>query len=375
MFLDLVLTGSLNCQNLLSQKLRLKSIEIGQFLDIKYKQKRENKAMKNIIVVKMFGMYLGIIVILRIQAIKHQNRKLITTPGSISWFSQIFFPSLLRNCFSSIQVVLLKKITNKGKATSVLQKIIVLNVPRCSISYSPDKNTPQLIPNQKIKFHFLSLLSHLGCTNVLVRGRCFASWMSDLFIMFISTHGLKSYTNIVAEYILSYKKIVQITMLYAFSLSTCAVFANGNGAEYSRQDIASIIAKEELNHLIPTGLLAAIAKTESSTRTLAVNMGGKSVVASSISEAKSIIQQKLAEGVTNIDIGVMQLNYRWHGKKFADLDEMLNPQKNIAYAAKMLKDLKDQHGSWQLAIRYYHSYTPVYNMAYSRKVTLCWLES
>jgi len=164
-------------------------------------------------------------------------------------------------------------------------------------------------------------------------------------------------------------------MLCTLSFGTCAVFADENGGEYSRQDIATLISQEEKKHLIPTGLLAAIAKIESSTRTLAVNIKGKSIIASSISDAKSIIQQKLAEGVTNIDIGVMQLNYRWHGKKFADLDEMLNPQNNISYAAKMLKALKDQYGSWQLAIRYYHSYTPVYNVTYSRKVTLCWLES
>jgi len=236
-------------------------------------------------------------------------------------------------------------------------------------------NRPKVIRVAKTRFQNLSLLSHLAFTNVLVRGRCVTSWLSDLFIMFISNNGLKSCVNIVPEYTLCYKKIAQIATLCIISTSTCAIFADENGDEYSAQKIATLISQEEKKHLIPTGLLAAIAKIESSTRTLAVNIKGKSIIASSISDAKSIIQQKLEEGVTNIDIGVMQLNYRWHGKKFADLDEMLHPRNNIAYAAKMLKALKDQYGDWQSAIRYYHSYTPVHNMAYSRKVTLCWLES
>ena len=176
---------------------------------MKYKQKRENRAMQDIIVVKMLGIYLGIMVILRIQAIKHQNRKLITTPGLTSWFSQIFFPSLLRNCLSSTQVVLLRKMTNNWNVTSVLQKIIVPNVPRCSISQSQEKDTPQLTPNQKTKFQYLSLLSHLGCLAITVRGRCFTSWLSELSIMVMANSVSKIYTNILSKYTASYKKILR----------------------------------------------------------------------------------------------------------------------------------------------------------------------
>ena len=289
---------------------------------------------------------------------------------SVSTF--ISLPSLVRTFLFSIKATLLKCLTRSGVPMSVNQNMMLDRTPKSLIVKA--MNTPKVIRVAKTRFQYLSLLSHLGCKKVLVRGRC-VTWLFELFIMFISNCGLKSYVNIVPEYTLSYKKIVQFTMLCTLSFSTCAVFADENRSDYSRQDIATLISQEEKKHLIPTGLLAAIAKIESSTRTWAVNIKGKSIIASSVSEAKSIIQQKLAEGVTNIDIGVMQLNYRWHGKKFADLDEMLNPQNNISYAAKMLKALKDQYGSWQMAIRYYHSYTPVYNMAYSRKVTLCWLES
>ena len=291
-------------------------------------------------------------------------------------FPSICFPSLFKNPLSLIKRVLLKINIGIVIPRAVIMQITLFTMAKWSecLNISPILK-PLLIPNQKTKFHLRSLVSHLRCRKVLVRGRCVTSWLFELFMMFISNNRLKSYVNIVPEYILSYKKIVQFAMLCTLGFSPCAVFADENGGEYSKKDVANLISQEERKQLNPTGLLAAIAKIESSTRTLAVNIKGKSIIASSVNDAKSIIQQKLEEGVTNIDIGVMQLNYRWHGKKFVDLDAMLDPRKNIAYAAKMLKSLKDQYGDWQSAIRYYHSYTPVYNMAYSRKVTLCWLES
>lgn len=42
----------------------------------------------------------------------------------------------------------------------------------------------------------------------------------------------------------------------------------------------------------------------------------KSVKASSKEEAKRIIKEYLAKNITNIDIGIMQINWRWHSKEF-----------------------------------------------------------
>ena len=69
----------------------------------------------------------------------------------------------------------------------------------------------------------------------------------------------------------------------------------------------------------------------------------------------------------------MQLNYRWHGGEFDSLVEMLTPESNINYAAKLLGSLYAQHGTWHKAVRYYHSATPEHHRKYSRKVVLCWL--
>ena len=68
----------------------------------------------------------------------------------------------------------------------------------------------------------------------------------------------------------------------------------------------------------------------------------------------------------------MQLNYRWHANGFASTQEMLNPKRNIEYAAVFLVRLKKQHGTWYNAISYYHSSKPEYQRKYSRKVVMEW---
>ena len=44
----------------------------------------------------------------------------------------------------------------------------------------------------------------------------------------------------------------------------------------------------------------------------------------------------------NIDIGCMQLNYRYHGRMFKNLNDMTDPEENIYYAGKFLKKLFSQ---------------------------------
>jgi soluble lytic murein transglycosylase-like protein len=142
---------------------------------------------------------------------------------------------------------------------------------------------------------------------------------------------------------------------------------------YSEKELSLLIANAEREHQIPAGLLAAIAKTESGMKAYALNVGGRSVFLESLSAAQGVLEEKLNAGLTNIDVGVMQLNHRWHGGEFDNLAQMLTPESNINYAAKLLGSLYAQHGTWHKAVRYYHSASPEHHRKYSRKVVLCWL--
>jgi|GEM_PF-587910 len=85
-------------------------------------------------------------------------------------------------------------------------------------------------------------------------------------------------------------------------------------------------------------------------------------------DAVNAVRGLLKAGVTNIDVGCMQINLQYHGLAFSSLEEAFDPVTNVAYAASFLLDLKNRHGNWDKAVRYYHSATPARNLPYKKKV-------
>jgi hypothetical protein len=96
----------------------------------------------------------------------------------------------------------------------------------------------------------------------------------------------------------------------------------------------------------------------------ALNLGGPSVWADSRADALRRAQAALAAGQQNFDLGCFQINYRWHGQSFDSLDDMLDPDRNAAYAAQFLSRLHAQLGNWSAAAGRYHSATPVHATRY-----------
>ncbi len=148
---------------------------------------------------------------------------------------------------------------------------------------------------------------------------------------------------------------------------------------YLNEDMSKIeylIRNVEIKYNIPKGLLASIAKVESSNNPFAINVNGNSYFAKDKDDAKKYILSYLRKGIRNIDIGVMQINLRWHSKEFEDLDHMLSPNSNIDYAGQLLSSLSRKYGGdWHKSVRHYHSFRPENYKKYSRKVVLTWLES
>ncbi len=96
----------------------------------------------------------------------------------------------------------------------------------------------------------------------------------------------------------------------------------------------------------------------------ALNRGGKSLWFTTRAEALTYLETALQEGVTNIDIGCFQLNWRWHGDAFASPDAMLQPAANADYAARLVARLHAKTGDWMTAAAAYHSSTPAYAERY-----------
>mgnify|MGYP000075316348 CR=1 FL=1 len=137
-------------------------------------------------------------------------------------------------------------------------------------------------------------------------------------------------------------------------------------------DYQKITATLEAKYGIPGKLLTAIARVESGKSPWAVNARGRSHKFRSKEQALKFIQTLKKQGVKNINVGYMQINLQSHERKFRKLEDVLTPYHNIAYAAKLLKQLHKSYGSWEAAIRFYHSGSSVYNLPYQRKVFRAW---
>ncbi|MBL0936229.1 MAG: transglycosylase SLT domain-containing protein [Rhizobiaceae bacterium] len=137
---------------------------------------------------------------------------------------------------------------------------------------------------------------------------------------------------------------------FTFSVLAGPAFANACETE---------ILRAADRYDIPAGILYAVGLTETgrkgSMQPYAMNIEGKAVFASSASDAVRRFTAAKQRGASLIDLGCMQINHRWHGEKFASIGQMLEPARNVDYAARFLVELKARHTSWSMAVARYHA--------------------
>lgn len=145
------------------------------------------------------------------------------------------------------------------------------------------------------------------------------------------------------------------------------------------------ICKEIINNTerrlnIPKNLLLSIALTESGRKVdgefipwpWSINTGGKGYFLKNKKELINKAKNNLKNKINNFDLGCMQINYFYHGKKFLDLEQMSDPEKNILWSGKFLISLKNKHKNWKEAISRYHSSTLWRKKRYFKKVINNW---
>jgi hypothetical protein len=108
---------------------------------------------------------------------------------------------------------------------------------------------------------------------------------------------------------------------------------------------------------VPVSLLKAIAHVESGYQPYALNHQGKSLSFKTPGEAFAYVEKQVKSGDTALDIGCMQIHWKAHQSAIEDPQKLLNPAFNIRYAAKFLKGLYQELGTWSRAVSAYHSRT------------------
>lgn len=137
------------------------------------------------------------------------------------------------------------------------------------------------------------------------------------------------------------------------------------------------ILEAERRYEIPQNYLLAIALTESGRKSSSgvvapwpwtVNAEGEGRWFDSLGEARRWVRSQQREGKNSIDIGCMQVNLRWHPAAFPDLATAFDPAANVDYAARLLRELRQQHGTWREALGRYHSHSDGLREAYTGRV-------
>lgn len=84
-------------------------------------------------------------------------------------------------------------------------------------------------------------------------------------------------------------------------------------------------------------------------------------------EAEAFLQRLFAHGYRNVDVGMMQINWRVHSQHFRSVREALEPTRNLAYAVQYLLEHR-QTRDWWGSVGRYHSGTALYANRYVRNV-------
>ncbi|WP_407187822.1 lytic transglycosylase domain-containing protein [Bradyrhizobium centrosematis] len=142
-----------------------------------------------------------------------------------------------------------------------------------------------------------------------------------------------------------------------------ALFICNAGAAAAATDTARPcereMARAAQQHGIPLGILYAVGLTETGRRgalhPFALGTDGQTVFAKDINDAMANFEAMRGKGIKLIDLGCMQINHYYHGDKFGSVRAMFDPARNVDYAARFLKELKQREGSWTMAVARYNA--------------------
>ncbi|QPK64120.1 transglycosylase SLT domain-containing protein [Methylomonas sp. LL1] len=146
------------------------------------------------------------------------------------------------------------------------------------------------------------------------------------------------------------KRLCPLPILLSVLFASTSCLANGG----SKQAHAVIPAQKLQNtlwwriakqHQLDPYILYAVALKESANDAdpasvkpwpWALNKSGKALMPASRREAQALLKQSLDEGNRLIDVGLMQINLRWHGHRVSTPAQLLDPMTNVQIGAELL---------------------------------------
>lgn len=136
---------------------------------------------------------------------------------------------------------------------------------------------------------------------------------------------------------------------------------------------------------LPPSLLYAVALTESGLSALsegrfrpwpwALNINGEGHYFTSRQEALQVLQAALIHTNSSVDIGLMQINWRYHRAALGSARQALDPYHNLRVAAAILRDCLNERTNWMQTAGCYHAPNdPTRAQAYASRVQQHWTQ-
>lgn len=144
----------------------------------------------------------------------------------------------------------------------------------------------------------------------------------------------------------------------------------------AKGSVEKLMAVAEMNTGVPAKYIKATCTHESKSFykgkkqpwPWTLNVEGKGIYFKNKDAAVTYANLYISKGKKNLDIGMCQINWYWHGQQFNSVAELIEPLNNVIYAANYLKKLS-KGKTWEYAIGAYHSPSnPKRAKAYLKKV-------
>lgn len=144
-------------------------------------------------------------------------------------------------------------------------------------------------------------------------------------------------------------------------IGLCVVWVACLAAPLVAQPLPPAYQQVADHYQVPANILFAMALTESGRRyrgkwlpwPWALNIAGRSVYCASWQAARDRIHQALQHHQA-VDIGLMQISWRWHRQRFGSIEASLLPINNLMAGAAILREQYQYTGDWWEAVGRYH---------------------
>lgn len=153
---------------------------------------------------------------------------------------------------------------------------------------------------------------------------------------------------------------MSIMLIYRVLILMCVVFSLS--AYANKKNVPSAYQRVAEKHGIPDSIIYALALAESGYTIDGIynpwpwtlNIEGDAQRYDTAEEALSGLQLALGKG-KHVDVGIMQINTRWHTHRVPELSDFLNPHINLESGAKILAEQRERSADWWEAVGRYHA--------------------